>query len=371
MNIVYVSNSSAPSVLPSSLQIAKTCESLSFFSDNKVTLIIPNTKKIDADFCKFYNIKSKFNIIVLKFFTKFPIGPYYYIFAFISVLLSIKIKANLIITRNFFVIFLCNLFRLNCILELHHDIDVEGRVVQFLVKNTNLLNSKKIIKIIAISEAIKKHYIYNYQVTTEKIIVLPSGSSIKQKFQFRFKKILNIGYFGSLTFSKGINLILELSKLDRKNHYWIYGGYKDNVRNLILKNNGTNLHINTYLPYKKLVNAMSDMDILLLPYKNIVHSAGDVGNIAEFTSPLKLFDYLACGKLIMASDLNVFKEVISNNKNCILVDNFNSPFSWLNQIKKIENNHIKRFIFSKNGYFLSKKFSHNNRVKFYTNNILL
>ena len=218
MNIVYISNSSAPSVLPSSLQIAKTCEALSF-NHNNVTLIIPNTKKINSNFNEFYNIKNKFNIIILKIFKKFPIGFYYYFFSFLSVIIAIKINVNIIITRNLFIIFLCRIFRLNCILELHHDINIEGKIVRFLVKNTNFLNSKKIIKIIAISNAIKNYYILNYQVNSGKFLVLPSGSSIEQKFQFRIKKKLNIGYFGSLTLSKGINLILQLSKLDKKSLY--------------------------------------------------------------------------------------------------------------------------------------------------------
>ena len=116
---------------------------------------------------------------------------------------------------------------------------------------------------------------------------------------------------------------------------------------------------------------MSNMDILLLPYKNIVHSAGDVDNIVDFTSPLKLFDYLACGKLILCSNLAIFKEIVKDKKNCILVNNFNSPFSWFKEIKKIENNFYRRFIISKNAYNLSKKFNHKIRVKDYLNKLNL
>ena len=64
MNIVYISNSSAPSVLPSSLQVVKTCEALSAIHET-VTLIIPDTKKFDTNLNEFYNIKNKFNVIIL------------------------------------------------------------------------------------------------------------------------------------------------------------------------------------------------------------------------------------------------------------------------------------------------------------------
>jgi glycosyltransferase involved in cell wall biosynthesis len=370
MNIVYISNSSAPSILPSSLQIVKTCEALSQIGNN-VILIIPNTKKIDINFSEFYNIKYKFTVIILRAFKEFPRGLNYYLFSLVTVLKSIFLNTNIIITRNFFIIFLCRFFRLNCILELHHDIKVEGRVIKFLVKNTNFLNSRKVLKIVAISQSIKNYYINNYKVSEKKIIVLPSGSSLKTKFQIKIKKKLDIGYFGSLSSSKGVDLILALSRLDKKNNYWIYGGYSNSINSLVLKNENNNLHLGKYLSYKKLLKKMSNMDILLLPYKNIVHSAGDVDNIVDFTSPLKLFDYLACGKLILCSNLAIFKEIVKDKKNCILVDNFNSPFSWFKEIKKIENNFYRRFIISKNAYNLSKKFNHKIRVKDYLNKLNL
>ena len=44
--------------------------------------------------------------------------------------------------------------------------------------------------------------------------------------------------------------------------------------------------------------------------KNVIKATGGVGNLSKFTSPLKLFDYLASGKLIISTKLNVFKEII-------------------------------------------------------------
>jgi len=56
MKISYISNSSCPSSLPSSLQIVKTCEYLSKHG-NKVYLIIPNTGSTKLSIKKFYDIK--------------------------------------------------------------------------------------------------------------------------------------------------------------------------------------------------------------------------------------------------------------------------------------------------------------------------
>jgi len=75
----------------------------------------------------------------------------------------------------------------------------------------------------------------------------------------------------------------------------------------------------------------------MLPNQKIVyaHGANKNGfNISEFTSPLKLFEYMAHKKAIIASNLPVLKEVL-NEKNSILVDCANIN-GWINSIKKLQ-----------------------------------
>ena len=67
------------------------------------------------------------------------------------------------------------------ILELHHDLDNESRIVKFLVKKFNFLNSKNLLKLIAITSYVKLNYVSKYSVRENKIAVLPSGSSISEK----------------------------------------------------------------------------------------------------------------------------------------------------------------------------------------------
>ena len=81
---------------------------------------------------------------------------------------------------------------------------------------------------------------------------------------------------------------------------------------------------------------ISKMDVLIMPSnKKTLRSTGGVGNIAKFTSPLKLFDYLSAGKFIIISDLKVFNEIIKNNKHCI-VASLNLT-KWKNILKNIKN----------------------------------
>ena len=98
--------------------------------------------------------------------------------------------------------------------------------------------------------------------------------------------------------------MLKLAKIDRKNNYHLYGNLQ-NIKNLNSKRNIKNLFINNYIPYAKIPKVLSEMDFLLMPYTHSITAAGDVGDISKFTSPLKLFDYLSVGKVILCSDFKV------------------------------------------------------------------
>lgn len=363
--ITYVSFSATPSTNPSSLQIVKTCEAFSKLGFD-VELIIPNTgldEKIDL----FYNIKNKFKIRRVKFINSFPRGLYFYIYSIFCLFIIFFKKKNITITRSFFVSFLLTLFLKKNILELHHDINVEGRVSKFLIKKIKFLNNSSIRKIVAISESLKNLYSKKYKVKENKIIVLPSGSSIKTNLDLKIKlntKSFNIGYFGSISDSKGIKTILRLSKIDRINNYYIYGGNKKNIFELKMKYSNKNIHLEKYLQFSKVIKKINNMDILLIPYTSQVKSAGEVDNIVDYTSPLKLFDYLACGKIIVSSDLKVLKEVLSK-KNCFFVKNYENIYNWRQVINKVKNLNEKQIIYKKTNFEYSKKFNHLERVKKY------
>ena len=258
--------------------------------------------------------------------------------------------------------FFIDTFKKKTILELHHDLDTESRIVRFIVKNYNFFNSKHLVKLIAITNRVKYVYISKYSTKTNKIIVLPSGSSIKENYKYKInKKKINIGYFGSLYKSRGIDLIIKLASIDPENDYYIYGNKKQ-LKIPISKKTEKNLYLNEYVPYKKISKILLDMDLLLMPYTSSITVAGDVGDITKYTSPLKLFDYLSVGRPIICSNFNVLKEIITENKNAIFVKNYQNVFAWKKEITKLINKPEKMKIISKNNYKLSKKYSHSARA---------
>ena len=190
--------------------------------------------------------------------------------------------------------------------------------------------------------------------------------SFKKKSFYSLSKRLKIGYFGSISHSKGINTIIKLSKIDKDNDYFIFGGLKSEITKLKKKNFNKNLYFNENIPYINLPKVMLKMDILTIPYTNQIRSAGEVDEISKFTSPLKLFDYLAVGKIIMSSDLNVLREVI-DSKNAIFIKNFENIYAWKQSINFAKNNKNKIYIMSKNNLKLSKEYDHSSKFKKYIN----
>ncbi len=354
MRICYLSNSAIPSSNASSIAIVKMCEAFSELN-HKILLITTNVKKFDTNLYSFYNVKHKFYFKRIKFFRKFPLGFNYYLFSLISIFQSIKFKPEIYITRNFFTCFLLIILRKKVIMELHHDIETESRIVKFLVKKFKFLKSKYIKKIIAITQGVKDEFIKKDYTIDKKILISPSGSSIKENFKFKFnKKKLNIGYFGSLYKSRGFDLIKNLSKIDNRNNYFVYGDLSKFKKNQLISKN---LKIYNYIPYKDVSKILSKMDILLMPYVSSITAAGDVSNITKYTSPLKLFDYLSVGKVIICSDFKVLREILKEKQNAIFVSNYKNIFSWKMEILKLSQQPNKEYFIAKNNHVLSKTFS--------------
>jgi len=74
-----------------------------------------------------------------------------------------------------------------------------------------------------------------------------------------------------------------------------------------------NVRLVGFVPPARVPEYLAAADILVLP------STGDL-SYASYTSPLKLFEYMASGRPIVASDLPVLQEILRHESNALLYD---------------------------------------------------
>ena len=61
----------------------------------------------------------------------------------------------------------------------------------------------------------------------------------------------------------------------------------------------------------------SACNVLLMPYQQRVEASSG-GDISRYLSPMKVFEYMACGRPILSSDLPVLREALSE-ENAVLL----------------------------------------------------
>ena len=144
-----------------------------------------------------------------------------------------------------------------------------------------------------------------------------------------------IGYAGHLYPWKGVELVVEAVAALPDARGLIVGGHdkepdlarvKDFAAQL---NCATRITFTGMLPPRAVPAKLAEADVLVLPNPRSAMSNA-------YTSPLKLFEYMASGRPIVASDLPSLREVLRHGANAILVEpgNPQALVAGIEQIKK-------------------------------------
>lgn len=114
----------------------------------------------------------------------------------------------------------------------------------------------------------------------------------------------HITYAGNLYGWKGVQDLVDAAAELPGCEIAILGGEPrqiDDLRNAS-SSSGAKLVFRGHLPHQDVTRALADTCIAVLPNR--------AGSVSAFTSPLKLFEYMAAGCAIVASDLPVFREIL-------------------------------------------------------------
>jgi len=153
-----------------------------------------------------------------------------------------------------------------------------------------------------------------------RIAVVPDGARATDTAdQKSGPPAFTIGYAGHLYPWKGVDLVIEAVAALQDTRGMIIGGHGEEPDLARVTAFAEQLHCSArvtftgMIPPAEVAARLRDTDVLALPNPSSAISS-------EFTSPLKLFEYMASGRPIVASDLPSLREVLRDGENALLVE---------------------------------------------------
>jgi glycosyltransferase involved in cell wall biosynthesis len=123
---------------------------------------------------------------------------------------------------------------------------------------------------------------------------------------------LSVAYVGSFIRGNGVDVVVELARRRPELDFHVVGGKEPELGDFRRATRGfENLTFHGFVAPARLGQVYPDFDVVLAPYHADIPSA-------RWISPMKLFEYMAHGKAIVASALPVVREVLDDEQNALL-----------------------------------------------------
>ncbi len=326
MKILYISNSRIPTEKAHGIQIINMCQA---FADQgvEVKLVLParkNKQFKNISLFKYYQVKQNFKIKKIKsfdpnFLIKFPTGVYIKSQAFffiISLFLYLLFKKNkqdyIFYTRDEYLLPLLQLFSKKVVWESHALPNHPKRYLKYWYRCYKIITISQGLKVNLIKASINKNKISiaHDAVNLNKFKISKDKKELRQQLDLPQDKKIII-YTGHLYEWKGAQVLASAAQYLSKNEIIVFvGGTVNDVKSFSQKNikfiKSNKILMIGYTPHENIPLYLKAADILILP-----NTKKDPK--ANWTSPMKLFEYMASGIPIVAADLDVIKEILNDN----------------------------------------------------------
>jgi glycosyltransferase involved in cell wall biosynthesis len=328
MKITCISASEVPSSKANSIQAMKACQALAQLG-HTVQLLVPAAGRLSPsgggptqdELASFYGLADSFPVEWL------PANPHLrrYDFSWRAVQRARAQGAQAVYTWAPQAAVLALLARLPVLLEMHGE--PEGSFGPLLFQLFLRLPGNK--RWLPITQALVDILASRYPVTLTPYKVSPNGVDLERYASLpgasEARQSLGLpeqptaGYTGHLYAGRGMTLLVELARRFPQVHFLWVGGHPQDVegwRGKLEAGNISNVTLTGFVENSRLPLYQAAAEVLLMPYERVIAGSGG-GNSAAYCSPMKMFEYMACGRAIISSDLPVIGEVLSE-RNAVL-----------------------------------------------------
>ncbi len=322
MKIIYIANARMPVEKAHGIQIMKMCEAFAL-ANLEIELVLPwRFNPIKMSPSEYYGVKKDFKIRKIFSLDLIPLeipricfwiqGLTFAVSVFFNLLFK---KADIIYSRDSFPLYLLSFFKKNLIYEVH-------------TFPKNFFLHKKVFKraksIVVITEKLKESLVER-GISENKILVAPDGVDL-EKFDIdvskeEARKRINLPLNKKIVLTnsnlykwKGVQVLAEASKFLAEDILVVFvGGRKERMEKFKNKNKDLkNILILGHKHYSEIPYYLKAADVLVLS------NSGKTEISRYWTSPMKMFEYMASQRPIVASDLPSLREVLNEN-NALLV----------------------------------------------------
>lgn len=193
------------------------------------------------------------------------------------------------------------------------------------------LNSRNFRRLVVISNALSQDFRSKFpELDGESIIVAPDAAASGQ-FQAIGKGAgFVVGYVGHLYPGKGMETIAAIAPKLPDVRFDVVGGTSEDVELWRKRTGGIdNISFVGHVPHRDVGRHIAGFDLAIAPFGR--HVDAQRREIARWFSPLKIFEYMAQGRAIVAADLPVLHDVLEHGRNAWLVEPENAQ-AWVDAI---------------------------------------
>jgi len=335
--IAYISRSLFPSTTANSINVMKMCEAFARAGHNvNLVGLIARPMTSLYDVFSYYGIKTPFRVYSVTMSKGMEVKADY---IFRSVMIARLINPDLVYTRVLEAALLASSIGLPTIFEAHK----MPRTILSKASARLLFKMPRFLRLVTITKHLADKFAKNYGITPSKIVVAHDGADLPEKTGFacpfdKSEKFFHVGYVGHIYPGKGMEIIVELAKTIQWAMFHIVGGRPQDVAFWKKKTNGLdNVHFYGFVRPHRTQAFREHFDVVLAPYLRNISNCTKNFDTEWNISPLKLFEYMASGCTIVASDLPSIREVITSGVHGILIPPEDIPV-WVEVLNYLREN---------------------------------